>query len=333
MNVTAHIRTTVISDILAGKYLPGARIPTEREMAERLGASRVSVRAAYRLLGQDGVIRREQGSGTTVSSLFQGHGGKPAHIAVLTTLRDPFAREFIEALQEACNEADILTVLAVTEENTRAQAAMAIRMVHKGIRNMIVWGFDKSIDIPLFERIRICGTNLVFFDRVRPGPCADFVGLDNRHAIQALFAEAVKAGASEFIYANASGLDVDSNRERRDAFVDECQRRRVAHRTFSLPWDGGGGRAAGICRRFFSSPPGNAASALFCVNDVVALAIRPFVPKRTKVYSIDGSATATALGIRSYPQPVKAMAAAAVRSILRQSQRGPTWKATETRLA
>lgn len=52
--------------VLGGDFPPGSRLPPERELAARLGVSRVSVRAAVRRLEQWGVVLARQGSGTLV---------------------------------------------------------------------------------------------------------------------------------------------------------------------------------------------------------------------------------------------------------------------------
>jgi GntR family transcriptional regulator len=50
-----------------GGLEPGARLPTERELAELYGVSRITVRQALDSLARDGFITRKQGSGTFVS--------------------------------------------------------------------------------------------------------------------------------------------------------------------------------------------------------------------------------------------------------------------------
>ncbi|PZN08218.1 GntR family transcriptional regulator [Thermaerobacter sp. FW80] len=53
--------------IREGHLRPGDRIPSERELAERFGASRMTVRHALDQLAWEGVIRREQGRGSFVA--------------------------------------------------------------------------------------------------------------------------------------------------------------------------------------------------------------------------------------------------------------------------
>lgn len=52
--------------ILDGKLEPGERLPPERELAEMLGVSRVSIREALRELENRGLIDRKPGRGTIV---------------------------------------------------------------------------------------------------------------------------------------------------------------------------------------------------------------------------------------------------------------------------
>jgi GntR family transcriptional repressor for pyruvate dehydrogenase complex len=58
--------------IVAGEFAPGSKLPRERELAERLGLSRSSLREAVRGLALVGVLETRQGDGTYVTSLDAG---------------------------------------------------------------------------------------------------------------------------------------------------------------------------------------------------------------------------------------------------------------------
>ena len=62
--VTAGRITTMIKD---GSLPPGSRLPNELELAEAMGVSRGTMRAAFHLLQQQGRVWRRQGVGTFVS--------------------------------------------------------------------------------------------------------------------------------------------------------------------------------------------------------------------------------------------------------------------------
>lgn len=62
------VADTLRRQIAAGRLSPGERLPGERQLADRMGVSRVSVRAALQALKAQGYLRSVQGGGTTVVS-------------------------------------------------------------------------------------------------------------------------------------------------------------------------------------------------------------------------------------------------------------------------
>jgi DNA-binding FadR family transcriptional regulator len=60
--------------ILSGEVAPGARLPAERDLAEEMGTSRLTLRAAITRLEAEGLVRPLHGSGTEVLD-FREHGG------------------------------------------------------------------------------------------------------------------------------------------------------------------------------------------------------------------------------------------------------------------
>lgn len=54
--------------IESGKYRPGDRLPTEKELQEHYGVSRVTVRTALRRLEEEGLISTHRGRGTFVTT-------------------------------------------------------------------------------------------------------------------------------------------------------------------------------------------------------------------------------------------------------------------------
>jgi GntR family transcriptional repressor for pyruvate dehydrogenase complex len=52
--------------IVAGKWTPGSKIPSENELTRRLGVSRVSLREALHMLASLGLVESRQGGGTFV---------------------------------------------------------------------------------------------------------------------------------------------------------------------------------------------------------------------------------------------------------------------------
>jgi GntR family transcriptional regulator len=63
-----QIKSIILGKITNGEYLPGFKIPTERELSAELGVSRNTVSAAYKELLLEGVLEAQQGRGTFVKA-------------------------------------------------------------------------------------------------------------------------------------------------------------------------------------------------------------------------------------------------------------------------
>jgi DNA-binding GntR family transcriptional regulator len=62
-----RIAETLRTRVLAGELRAGAQLPSEPDLARTLGVSRSSLRGAIALLEEDGLLRRQHGSGTYVT--------------------------------------------------------------------------------------------------------------------------------------------------------------------------------------------------------------------------------------------------------------------------
>jgi GntR family transcriptional regulator len=62
-----QLKTILLNSIESGEWKPEQRLPTESELAQRFGVSKITVRQAMRDLAEIGYVRREQGRGTFVA--------------------------------------------------------------------------------------------------------------------------------------------------------------------------------------------------------------------------------------------------------------------------
>ena len=317
------VREKICSCLLDGTLRRGSVVPTEREMAAQLSVSRVTVRNAYCKLCETGILTRGRGrAGTRISENFQGHAKTSRLVAVVSTLHNRFARSFIEAIQRQCLDHDLLAVLAVTPERSAEQSEMALGMVTRGIGNLVVWGFGRDLDFQLFERLRILGVNQVFFDRVAPsGGFADYVSIDNQHAVRTLLKYAISSWRPRRIVGIDIGeLEIDSSIERRAELDCECRRHGLPVDWRFLSW-----RSQENDRSILQKNL-RAGDVVFAVNDTMALRVRRCLPDMN-ILSVDGTPEAQAANIVSYHQPIDRLAETGVSALLRQRQDGMNWKA------
>ncbi|WP_307215146.1 GntR family transcriptional regulator [Microbacterium sp. SORGH_AS_0888] len=127
--VAEDVRRRIIRLIAAGALAPGARLGTEREMSERFGVSRVTIRSAILPLSRAGILERRTGraGGTFVRS-----GLLPREAAEQLGLPRRLA---------ATGHTTVTTVLA-----TRRAAATEIEAVALGI--------EAGTELAIIERLR-----------------------------------------------------------------------------------------------------------------------------------------------------------------------------------
>ena len=73
--VSLQIADQIRTSILAGDFVPGDKLPPERELAEMFGVSRPSVREALNILSAAGMVMSYHGGGTVVQSLVDSSVG------------------------------------------------------------------------------------------------------------------------------------------------------------------------------------------------------------------------------------------------------------------
>lgn len=312
---TDTVRTRIFKAILYGDYLPGGQLPAEREMSERTGTSRVTVRRAYEQLEAAGILRREQGRGTFVAKHTAGNQESSNQIALLINVDSPFSLEFIQAVEREVTGNDMLLILRLTDETPEKDEQTAIELVGKGVVNLIIWPSASAFPSQIFGRLRVLGANMVFFDRMLPGPYADYVGLDNEDAMARLFSCASQSDLANPVFVTHSDLIADSDKMREDAFMKNCLERGLKGQIVALPF-----------KADFPKLPERLlkASAIFCVNDDMAARLQPRLKGRL-LFGIDGLSDS----FISYRQPMAEMAKAAVAALMEQQRKGSKWKTSK----
>lgn len=108
--VSDRVADRILARIASGEWAPGQRLPGERQLAEEMGVSRVSVRAALQQLKTQGFLDAVQGGGTRV-------------ISNATTM-DPGLVELVRASQENLHDlAELRAILEAWAVRRAAQAA------------------------------------------------------------------------------------------------------------------------------------------------------------------------------------------------------------------
>ncbi len=139
-----QIREQITWAISSGTLEVGDALPPVREMAGRLGVNLHTVRAAYRMLGADGLVEVRRGTRTRVAAfdprrLWPEESAARSHLVgiVLPTLANPFYAELVEGAHEAARRSGTLLIVAATHDD-QAQALRSIaQLAARGVDGLI----------------------------------------------------------------------------------------------------------------------------------------------------------------------------------------------------
>lgn len=321
-----RISEEISEKILHGEYKLGEKLPSEREMADRVGVSRDTVRQAYDTLEKTGLLKRIQGSGTHISNRISGYSGSIKAVAIICPDIDRFGLTFISALESALAERDTMMILKINKKPEDDDKVM-LELMQKGINNIIIWASGCSELTSVCARLRALGANIVFFDRVLPGKYADFVGLDNKDAFVRILEHARERSAEVYTFLSLAGIVGDSTESRKVAFIEWCEANSYVYDLFVS--DKNESDSDYIAEMLLNHKGDRSKRAYVCVNDHTALSLIEKCNELEMVYGIDGIATNNKYPIITVMQPFEEMARKTVELIFQQQQLGDKWKAKE----
>lgn len=123
-SVVAEIADQIETLILDGILREGAKLPSERDLADRMGVSRPKIREALKQLEQDGLIVSRHGEGTFVAQLLGA-----AMSDALIQLYARRASAFLDYL-EYRREQEIFAARLAAERATRTDKAILTEIMH-----------------------------------------------------------------------------------------------------------------------------------------------------------------------------------------------------------
>lgn len=126
------IAETLRAQILSGKYAAGERLPSERELAQRTGANRSSVREALKKLEQLGMISIRRGGGARVVPLEDAGLGVLRHVLGARAPNREFVAQWLDVHELVMAGAARFAVERGTEDEFNEAKRLLDRLVHPG---------------------------------------------------------------------------------------------------------------------------------------------------------------------------------------------------------
>lgn len=319
------------ADILAGRFHPGQKLPSEAALVQRSGTSRITVGRAIRELQNLGLVDRVAGSGTYVRQVTADHP-RPYLFGLL--IPDLGETEIFEPICQSIANSPDAGDHALLWGHADAQANkpdQAWRLCQQYISRKVSGVFFAPLEFEsaaekmnrrIVSALHEAGVAVVLLDR-RPsgtpgGKRCDLVGLNNRQAAYTATEHLVHLGCRRIGFMGYHGAAA-TVAERMSGYED-------ALRTHGLrPAGGSEPHLQMLAEASRSARLLHSVEAFVCVNDRVAgqlmqtfLARGVKIPEEIRVVGIDDVAYASLLPVplTTVRQPTREIGEAALRVML-----------------
>lgn len=172
------------TNISNGSFLPGDKIPSEHDLASQFQYSRQTVRQAIGNLVAEGILSREQGSGTYVNtSIKKDNNNKTMRIGVITTYFDDYIfPSIIHGIEEVLTKNGYTLSLGITHNKTADEENCLLQMIQTGVDGIIIEGTKSALpnsNLHLFQELEKQHIQTVFINSFYKAHSDSYVVMDD----------------------------------------------------------------------------------------------------------------------------------------------------------
>jgi DNA-binding LacI/PurR family transcriptional regulator len=224
----------VLEDIRKGDLRSGDRVPSEKELAQAHGVSRITSMRALQNLERAGLVERIRGKGTfvarDVTSVLEAEGadgGAPRRsrrltmrLAFLIPDASPaYGLELLNSIEERAAENDFNVVLKRTHGLQQEEERAIEKLVHTGsVDGLIVFPVNGEYYNASLLRLALAKSPLVLVDRYMRGIAATSVHTDNLAAARDLTAHVLERGHKHVAFVSSPPKNTSSIEDRLSGF-------------------------------------------------------------------------------------------------------------------
>ena len=209
------IKDFLLEKIRSGELGPDDRIPSEKELMEAFGVSRITVRRALEELSIEGYIYKIQGLGAFVKSTeFEGESKGKLVGMVVTPMSDYLSMGIIKGVEDYLSKFGIHPLVQFSSGNVEDERRKLKNIIESGISGLIMMPHVSSIDN---EYLRIFSKDhpVVFVDRSIDGFDVHTVQSENRKGARELIRHMINVhGSKRICFVTWEDLHVSSVRDR-----------------------------------------------------------------------------------------------------------------------
>ncbi|RED51783.1 GntR family transcriptional regulator [Cohnella lupini] len=188
-----QIYNHVLEKIKSGELQSGTRVPSEKELADQFGVSRITSKKALEMLSANRLIERVQGKGSFVADglpelgeALQAPAKGPQSWKlvglILPDFADSYGLRLIHGVEERCSELGGRMLMKITYDKREEEEAAIRSFLQLGVDGFIIFPVHGEHYNSELLRLVLDKHPLVFVDRYLKGLAACSVYTDNRAA-------------------------------------------------------------------------------------------------------------------------------------------------------
>ncbi|WP_309119420.1 GntR family transcriptional regulator [Paenibacillus sp.] len=227
-----------IRDLITSQQLKvGDRIPTEKELMERFGVSKITVVNALSGLVNERIINRVPGKGTFVSDpeyeipTTVKSAVKRADTArremrtrliglILPSIYDYFTIRLVQGIQQALNENGYRCVIYFSEGDIDKEKEAIKTCRNIGVEGLLIFPVDEELFNEEILSMKFAGFPFVLIDRYLPGVETHYIASDGRFGVDLAVNYLWELGHREIAICSDSPIQTVTVQERIDGYMN-----------------------------------------------------------------------------------------------------------------
>lgn len=220
--------------IKSGEFLGNGMIPTERELCEQYGISRITVIKALDILESEGVIERQQGRGTFIKENAE-NNKKDTNVDLTVAfvcghVSDYFLASILVGIAGVLSKNNISLLVFGSVETCDAEAQSIEKALAREVDGIIVYPCGDFQNDTFFREIAARGIPIVMTDRYYPDLNVDYVVHDGWKGGFELTTRLIQQGHKKIAFAISDEVLPTSVHDRLAGY-------RAALEKYDLPYD------------------------------------------------------------------------------------------------
>ena len=215
-----QIYASLLDRILSGEFVSGVAIPTERELGEDYGVSRITVIKALDMLERDGHVVRQQGRGTFVAdpagraALTNGQIASPTLAFVTFTLGHPYLSDILVGIAGVAAQQGHPLHIFGSVKSSQEETTAVNDAVRRGVQGLIVNPWREYRNGALYADLQTRGLPIVMVDRYYTEVATDYVVYENDRAGYDVTCALISQGHTRIAFIPSQDQRATSVRER-----------------------------------------------------------------------------------------------------------------------